>query len=187
MQQQEQSKYEEMWAFDAYADHSPGEQFAELFAGLVAPGIVLDAGCGSGKGAVALEARGFKVRMADITRAGLREEASRIPFQQVCLWNRDQVARLKTLWAPDYVFCCDVMEHIPTQYTMLVIDNLLSVAKAAFFSISLQPDQFGAWVGRPLHLTVQPFGWWRDQLQEFGRVVDARDLGDTGTYLVEAR
>jgi CRISPR/Cas system-associated exonuclease Cas4 (RecB family) len=41
-----------------------------------------------------------------------------------------------------------------------------------FLGIALVPDQFGVWMGTPLHLTVQPFTWWRDSLKELGTVVD---------------
>jgi hypothetical protein len=88
----------------------------------------------------------------------------------------------------DWVYCCDVLEHVPPQFTMLAIDQMLRVARlGVFLSIALVPDQFGVWVGEALHQTVQPFVWWRDSLREVGEVVDARDLLIHGVYVVRPR
>jgi hypothetical protein len=85
----------------------------------------------------------------------------------------------------DYVYCTDVLEHIPPQFTMLVIDQLLRVAhKGLFLNVSLVPDSFGMWVGEPLHQTVEGFVWWRDSLRELGTVVEARDLIQSAVFLV---
>jgi hypothetical protein len=69
---------------------------------------------------------------------------------------------------------------------MLAAARMIEVCRrGAFFSICLQPDVFGSWVGQPLHQTVQSFTWWRDALGELGRVTDCRDLAATGLYFVE--
>lgn len=188
----EQATYEAMWALDAYAAQSPGAALVPLFTDCIeAQGdrpawhaaSVLDAGCGSGKGALALRAAGFAVTLCDLTPAGLASEAYALPFHQVALW--DDVRRV--VGYHDYVYCCDVLEHIPPAFTMLVIHRLLSVArKGVFLSISLVPDAFGAWVGKPLHQSVQSFTAWRDQLATLGEVVEARDLLTSGVYFVRA-
>ena len=86
----------------------------------------------------------------------------------------------------DYGFCCDVMEHIPTEYTMLVIDRIMSSCRTAWFQIALVPDQFGVTIGQTLHLSVQPFTWWLDHLRGgIGRVTDARDLCGQALFVVE--
>jgi hypothetical protein len=46
------------------------------------------------------------------------------------------------------------------------------------------PDQLGEWVGETLHLTVQPFTAWRDQIAELGTIVECRDCWQTGLFLV---
>lgn len=198
----ERATYEEIWAIGGYADNSPGASLAPLFAEMAhqisadqakrwtdvlrigSHVTVLDAGCGSGKGAVALRALGFAVTLCDLTPAGLVPEAADLPFHQVALW--DDVAR--TTGKHDYCYCCDVMEHIPPVFAMLVVDRLLQVAKrGVFFSISLVPDQCGALVGKSLHQTVQSFTAWRDQLDTVGEVVEARDLLVNAVYFVRAR
>jgi 2-polyprenyl-3-methyl-5-hydroxy-6-metoxy-1,4-benzoquinol methylase len=186
----ERQTYEHMWALSAYSENSPGETWLPLFLDMARPSVnafVLDAGCGSGKGALALRAAGCRVMLCDLTEAGLLPETAGLPFLKAVLWDdlRPFFDIATEGHGFDYVYCCDVLEHIPTPFTMLVISRLLEAAPKVFLSISLMPDQFGVWVGKPLHQTVQTFPQWRDQLNTLGRVVEARDLLHTGVYLVE--
>jgi 2-polyprenyl-3-methyl-5-hydroxy-6-metoxy-1,4-benzoquinol methylase len=177
----DRQKYEDLAAVPAYADHSPGEQFAPMFCELVGDqrGTVLDAGCCTGKGGLALATAGFTVELCDYTDALLVPEAAALQFKRVrTLWD-------DPFWYYDFVYCCDVLEHIPREFTMITVRNLMGMVRTgAFFSVALTPDSFGAWVGRPLHETVESFVWWRDRLKEFGTLEDARDLGHTGIYYV---
>jgi SAM-dependent methyltransferase len=159
-------------------------------------GSVLDAGCGSGKGALALAARGFRVVMCDVTDAGVMPAATALPFVRASLWNDlvtaigMEIEQTATYDTPqvDYVYCCDVLEHVPTEFTMLVLSRLLDVARhGVFLSIALVPDGFGVWVGETLHQTVRDFCWWRDRLRDLGELVECRDLINTGVYFVRAR
>jgi SAM-dependent methyltransferase len=192
MSEAERVLYEDMWEIDSYARHSPGEHFAPVFDSLVKErcagrGTVLDAGCGSGKGSVALAALGYDVMLCDLTPAGLIAEARSLPFLEASLWSD---LRKVSVWKPfyDWVYCTDVLEHLPTQMVGLTVSRLLEVARrGVFISVSLLPDQMGVWAGRPLHLTVQGYLWWRDLLRELGTVVDARDLIVEGVFLVEPR
>lgn len=196
LETRERDLYSELWSgVGSYGAHSPGEHLAALFAALVpsrdlsAPkATVLDAGCGSGKGGLALTRLGFDVTLCDITPDGLTAEAQALRFAPACLW-RDLKSQLPyCAGAYDFVYCCDVLEHIPPEYTMLVLDQLLRVTKrAAFFNISLVPDVYGAFVGKPLHQSVFPFTWWRDRLAGFGEMVECRDLLNSGVYLVRPR
>lgn len=183
----ERTKYDDLWSsMSAYGKASPGAMMLPVFESMrrdAGPVSMLDAGCGSGKGAVALASAGYVVAMCDTTDAGLADEAIGLPFAQVNLWDD-----LTHLGRYEYVYCCDVLEHIPTPFTMLVVSRLLAIAdRGVFLSISTVPDNFGAWVGASLHLSVQSFVDWRDQLNAVGRVVEARDLLITGAYLVEPR
>ena len=183
----ERAKYDDVWAtVSAYGKHSPGAALVPVFESMrrdAGPVTILDAGCGSGKGALALTAAGHIVTCADTTPTGLVDEALGLPFVTVNLWDD-----LTPLGRFQYVYCCDVLEHIPPTLTMLVVVRLLAIAeRGLFLNISTQPDHFGAWIGSPLHLTVQSFTDWRDQLNAVGRVVEARDLLTSGAYLVEAR
>lgn len=199
IQQQEADTYAELWSsVSAYKRNSPGEQYARVFHSLVnEPGAtVLDAGCGEGRGMVALDKLGYKVAGIDLTDAGLSAEAKAFPFLVESVWSDLSKARDLFHATPthaygakvDYVYCCDVLEHLPTQFTMLAVDQMLRIAsKGVFLSVFFVPDGYGPWVGRPLHLTVQPFTWWRDALNEICDVVEARDCHEFGLFLVRAR
>lgn len=184
---QEKDTYDEMWGHAAYAEFSPGEKYLGAFLDMsnAQPGqSVLDAGCGSGKGALALQSAGFNTQMFDLSREGLVEEAKSLPFDQGCIWEISGHYERAFPW----VYCCDVLEHIPTQFTMLTISELLKITRyGLFLSITLVPDTFGVLVGKSLHQTVQPFTWWRDSIKELGILRECRDLITTGLYLVEPR
>lgn len=184
---------------DRYVQHSPGEQYVSIFQDMagIASGTrhrfsVLDAGCCSGKGGAMLARSGFEdVRLCDLTDAMLVDEARGLPFAKACLWQPLQPQLGYLLGGQvDYVFCCDVLEHIPTEFTMLTVARLLEIARrGVFLSISLVPDGFGVLVGEHLHKTVQPFTWWRDNLDAvgLGTVTECRDLLHTGLYFMEPR
>lgn len=195
---EEQAKYERIWGVPLYARNSPGERLAPAFVDMAHPhpdATILDAGCGSGKGALALKALGYFVSMCDITDVGIDDEdVKAIPFFKAILWE-DQRTKprtwLKNRWSGppqmfDYVYCCDVLEHIPPTFTMLVVARLLEVSrKGVFLSIALQMDDFGAWVGEALHQTVQPYVVWREQLGELAIVKESRDLLNNGLFYLE--
>ena len=174
----ERLKYEKAWSIPEYANHSPGAQAVELFAEMCEPyGDVIDLGTGSGKGALALKDIGLDVTMLDLTFDGLVEGTDGIRRIEAPLWG-------KWLGAWDWGYCADVMEHIPPEYTMLVLDRIMSHCEQVFFHICFVPDGFGKVVGQPLHLTVMPFEWWKSHLSEFGAVVECRDLMANGVYHV---
>ncbi len=164
LMREERAIYEEVWQVPAYGDMSPGEDFCGVFLDMIqteARGSVLDAGCGQGRGALALAA------------------ARRFPFTTFCLWDDPCHG------AMEWVYCCDVLEHLPEAFTMLAVVRLLSMAaRGVFLTVGTQPDVHGAWVGRPLHRTVKPFVWWRDHLAEVGLVVEARDMLMSAAFLV---
>ena len=115
---------------------------------------------------------GMRVRMLDFAPNCLDPEVA-----QACETQNGrltfQVADLTKPVPADavYGFCCDVMEHIPTEDVATVLRNILASANHVFFGISTVPDELGALIGEPLHLTVQPAAWWVKQLTELGAVV----------------
>jgi hypothetical protein len=184
---------------DRYVEYSPGSGYVPMFLDMA--GIergtesrysLLDAGCCSGKGALALYGAGFRnVHLCDLTGQMRVPEVVDFPFFETCLWHSFTTKHSYVHGGKyDYVFCCDVLEHIPTEYTMLTIARLAEVAKrGVFLSISLVQDGFGVMVGEHLHKTVQPFAWWRDAIAALGlgRVKECRDLLHTGLYYLETR
>jgi 2-polyprenyl-3-methyl-5-hydroxy-6-metoxy-1,4-benzoquinol methylase len=194
----ERDTYADVWtSVESYGDFAPGEQYLPLFLQCLGDGkrsgvTVLDAGTGSGKGAVALAREGFDVRMCDMTDAGLVDAAKGLPFYEACLWHDlSAVARDFGYWnrrRAEYVYCTDVLEHVPPQFTMLAIARMLAVcSKGLFLTVSLVPDSFGVWAGKSLHQSVFSFVWWRDALRELGTVVEARDLIGNAVFFVRPR
>jgi len=177
--QSESAKYAEIWGYDDYAKFSPGAYYADLFWRIAQPkegARVLDVGAGSGAATVELKKRGLQVRAFDLTSEAWRHDD--IPLLTGTIW-RDLPA------GPfDYTYCCDVMEHIPTEYVGLSIDRILAVGNRGFFSISFVQDHFGSVIGQPLHLTIKPFLWWVDLFSELGSLIDARDLIENGVFYV---
>lgn len=192
LEARERDTYRNVWAYvDDYALHSPGEQRVRMFTDIAHPSAgatVFDAGCGSGKGALALRDWGLAVTMGDLTPDGLVSEAQDLPYIDVCLWRDLRALGRYTFGGKfDYVYCCDVLEHLPTAYTMLAVANMLAVARrGVFLSVGTQEDTFGYLAGTKLHQTVESFVWWRDHLAGIARIVEGRDLLTSAVFYVEA-
>jgi len=165
-EQEEREKYTRIWAHDDYRKNSPGERLVTYFLKQVkwAPGdSLIDIGCGTGRAGLALSKAGLLVTLFDITRSAVDPAASRLPFVQGCLWEG-----VPTI-PRDWVYCCDVLEHIPTEHVDASLDAIRDVAKrGAFLQIALMPD---AWHGETLHLTVETQDWWvKKLLDRWGEV-----------------
>ena len=173
----EQTKYEGVWGFEIYNEFSPGEKYAKAFDDLATDSgaCVLDIGCGAGKGGLALRGLGYDVTFFDIAKVNEDLE----PFIQAPLWSNWPANRPTNF---HYGFCCDVLEHIPTEYVGLSIYQILQACDEVFFSVGLSQDTYGALIKDNLHLTIRTYLWWREFLKEFGEVKDARDMGVTGVY-----
>lgn len=183
---------EQAWDIPHYGNFSPGEHLLELFldmSGAKRTHSIVDAGCGSGRGGWALEKAGFvDVRLCDVVDR-------RDPDVQTMRFTH---ANIRYPLAPqlgyvlgrklDWVYCCDVLEHLPEAFTMLAVSHLLDASrKGCFLSICTELDAKGPWAGRALHETVKPFTWWKNCLNEVGHVQDARPRLHAGVYLVTPR
>lgn len=182
---QERAKYAEIWSLEQYREaHSPGLENVERFMELVQPKAgesLYDIGCGSGCAGIKFAESGLRVTYVDITDAGLDPKVPRDSFIEAPLWNE---------WYPErysYGFCCDVLEHIPPEYTMLVIDRILTSCDIAWLQICNLPDVFGKLIGEPLHLTVQPYFWWQVRIATLGTIIDSRDLCGNSLFVVKSR
>ena len=167
LHEHEAGKYADVWQIPSYHNFSHGEFHADLFMEITgaSPGeTVIDLGCGTGRGGKALKKHGLKPTYLDLVKVGNLK-----PFRKQPLWKP-----IIGLW--DYGICCDVMEHLPAEFTMLAIHNMLEACGGLFLSICFQDESFGELVGEPLHLTVRPFTWWRDNLREVGTLEEARDF-----------
>ena len=174
--EKERDKYAACFQLDEYLKHSPGQHWAKKFGKIANPelgDLVADFGCGSGRGGQELE----KLYGVHVTYIDMANYFDLKPFIAQPLWRKIP-KRYR------FGFCCDVMEHIPQEYTMLAVQNMLDCCGTVFFSISFLPDHFGQFLGETLHLTVKPFVWWRDRLGEIGNVIDARDTLGEGIFYV---
>ena len=183
----EQEKYELAWAQPEYRNLAPGELVADKFFELIQPPTgaqVIDFGCGTGRGAMALLNKDptLEVTLLDFAANCRDPGAEWLPFVL-----RDLAAPAGLLVRTDYGYCCDVMEHIPQEGVDLVLVNIMdTIRNSCFFQISLVPDGLGYLVGQPLHLSVHPFDWWLSRFRCLGhRVAKSLNRGDTAIFVVE--
>ena len=176
----ERDKYRLMWRTDSYREVSPGERAIPTFLDVVRPdGLILDFGCGTGRAALALHNAGHDVLLIDFADNCRDQEAAELPFLE---WD---LCRELPPRAP-YGICCDVMEHIPPDDIDTVIRNIMGAARGCFFQIATVPDEFGAVIGTPLHLTIKPAWWWRAQFLGLGYEVawSASDAASCQFYVL---
>lgn len=172
----EQSKYEKLWATEAYRQVSPGEMWAQTFlkqANVKMDSDAIDFGCGTGRGALMLALfGGMKVTMLDFAANCLDPEvAQALETQNGRLKFHEQDLTKPIPVSAAYGYCCDVMEHIPTEDVQTVLKNILGSAHHVFFGISTVDDVMGALIGEPLHLSVYPMSWWLEQLVKAGATI----------------
>ena len=175
----EKTKYSQMWDIHEYGDTSPGMNIADAFVEISEckpGGTLIDLGTGSGKAAVRLQQRHkLLVQTLDITSHCMRPGAQKLfgkSHFEASLWS-DWPDRLPTY---DYAYCCDVMEHIPPEFTMLCLSNMFRAARHVFIQVDIDPEGWGDLINETLHLTTMPFVWWRDHIAEFGEILDCRDM-----------
>ena len=170
----ERGKYMRMWERPEYHRYSPGAYHAPLAIAALGmkPGATLyDLGCGNGQAVPILAAHGLLVRAVDIAMtpalaAWAADKTKHLPvdrrpvFTGACLWA------IPLHWPQrDYVFCCDVLEHIPPERVDSVLVHIKRLmGKAGYLSIHCHPDGCGALIGETLHLTVERPEWWMAKL-----------------------
>lgn len=183
---QERDKYEQMWtSVPPYRNTSPGLRHVDNFMEICKPrqgDLLLDIGCGSGLAGLEFARRGLNVQWLDITDAGLDPAVPRNCFRCQTVWGN-------WWFRPnmDWGYCSDVMEHLPTEYTMLALERILNNCCTTWFHIATWIDNFGVWVGGELHMTVRSFDWWLERLRYTGNVIEARDLIRSAVFVVERK
>ena len=183
----EAALYDDVWSVPAYRKWSPGLAAVPRFVRLVQPSAsdtVFDFGCGAGKAGEALTQHVMGVALVDHTRAGLEVvERVGLKFYQHTLWREWHQPGMVSA---THGFCCDVLEHIPTELTGLTIARMLALVRGRLYlEVSTVPDGMGVFVGQALHKTVQPFTWWLHLCREIGTVVHGIDLLDRAVFVLE--
>jgi SAM-dependent methyltransferase len=180
----ESEKYRKANDIPQYHVISPGFNYVDNFAkisGCRSGETLVDVGCGPAKASVKLvEEYGLKVALFDLIPDAIVPEAKHLPFHQGSLWRELPIPSSK------YGYCCDVMEHLPEQFVMVAIMNMLQKCEYLFMSIAHFEENHGPQIGEVLHLTVKPFIWWRDSLREVCQVLDARDQILSSIFYVKA-
>ena len=120
---------------------------------------MIDFGCGTGRGAQALRDMGMNVRAVDFAPNCLDPEV-RVPFVQACLWD---LPPMRAKWG----YCTDVMEHIPTEKVIDVLQGIRDRVQGCYFSIATGEDDLGHIAGRKLHLTLMTAEQWAEVLGRY--------------------
>jgi SAM-dependent methyltransferase len=183
--QTEREKYEAMWTLAEYRAVAPGEHVAEAFAEISKVGkddIVIDFGCGTGRGAKKVhDLTGCDLILVDFTDNSLDESVKTGDW--FTFYRHDLTQPLEI--SSKYGFCTDVMEHIPPDDVETVIQNIMRASERVFFQISLVDDACGALIGRPLHLSVHPFDWWKEKFLAMGyRIEWSQDCGESALFYI---
>lgn len=172
----EKQKYETIWEHvPAYRTDSPGEllvdHFFHSFADQLKAGeSIIDFGCGTGRVAKRFLEKSLDTTLIDFCGNCLDPGVQllitllpeKIRFVQACLWD------LSNEIAPaDWIYCCDVLEHIPEDKVEIVLEAMASRnLLGGYFGIALQEDHFGKEVFKePLHLCVRDKDWWAQKLR----------------------
>jgi len=180
----ERDKYVRMWQLDAYRTYSPGEVTASTFLALMkieGTGPVIDFGCGTGRGGLALARAGLDVTLTDFVSSARDQDAMGLPFLE---WDLTLPCPLRS----PYGYCTDVLEHIPPGQVEAVVVNIMASAETVFFQIATVEDSFGAFIGQPLHLSVHDHEWWLDLFTTMGlQVIDDRRGATESIFIIHRR
>lgn len=173
--QKERDKYQTLWReCPGYRQLSPGEDLAvyffHSFQHLVKKNDrIIDFGCGTGRAAKHFLAMGLHVTLVDFCSIDCLDPEillllslfpEKIRFIEACLWNLPV-----DLGMTEWVYCCDVLEHIPEEKIEAVLSEISSRhLKGGYMSICLQEDSFGKVLNETLHLCIKTKEWWHEKL-----------------------
>lgn len=183
---QEREKYQAIWEYEDYRKISPGLDKVGTFMKIMNPPVgssLIDLGCGDGRAGLEFEKHGLRVWYLDLISNALQPGVDRRHFYEQPLWRH--IHRPSAGF--DYGYCCDVLEHLPPEYTMLAVARMLDACRTVWMQIALAEETHGRLIGETLHLTVRSYKWWLSHLRTLGEVIDARDLNLRALYVVRSR
>lgn len=189
LHEQELAKYQKIWKRAEYRQWSPGEAAVPTFIANLPwekGDTVIDLGCGTGRAGASLADRGLSVTLLDFCADAL--EVASLPFITANIW------RLPRELQCDWIFCVDVMEHIPEEKVKDSIRGMAGMAKrGGFLQIALFEDGCGSLIGEKLHMTVKPMAWWLVQISSYFDVIvigddkDARGNNGYAKFAIRSR
>lgn len=169
----EKDVYRILWEHHPkYREIAPGEYCVRDFMTQAKPPFnskIIDLGCGTGRGALALNEAGMDVTMVDFAtncldpdvKDKLKDREHSFRFVEA-----DLTKELPEIVSAPYGFCTDVMEHIPPKDVDRVLNVCLRACQHVFFQIATADDICGEMIGHKLHLSVHPFEWWLQKFNE---------------------
>ena len=168
---QEEAKYRAVWTtVPDYRCYSPGLNAApEAFSacGMRKGESLLDLGCGTGRAGAWFHKQGMNVTLLDLCD---KAPECQLPFVVACLWEPSELPPF------DWIFCCDVLEHLPPEKVGPALDVIAGLMeKGGYLQVFTAPDAGWGGIG-DLHLTVRDASWWAamiEQRMEIIRRVDA--------------
>ena len=78
-----------------------------------------------------------------------------------------------------WIYCCDVLEHIPEEKIDKVLAQMAERMRyGGYFSICLQEDLAGKQLGHSLHLNVKGKEYWEEKISQFFQIVGVDAVAD---------
>jgi len=175
----EKAKYDLIWRdCPNIRESSAGEAFAPFFlegfgSEMRAGQTLIDFGCGTARVAKSFLNKGLNVTLVDISPYALDEEirnmlilfANQVHFVQACLWQLP-----KELKSAYWIYCCEVLEHIPEDY----LDAVLSQMSERM--------RFGGYISIHLKESSRSKEWWEKKLSKFFYLIGEDLIEDGNTY-----
>jgi 2-polyprenyl-3-methyl-5-hydroxy-6-metoxy-1,4-benzoquinol methylase len=174
----ERQKYAYLWRhLPEYREISPAELFVNHFLDFFEKAFekeqtLIDFGTGCGRVAKTFLAKDLRVKLVDFCPECLDQEIylmtlflqEKVEFIEATLWDLPD-----SLKPCDWIYCCDVLEHIPESRLDLTLSAMAArMKKGGYLSICLKEDEHGRQlVGEPLHLIVKDSSFWRKTIQKY--------------------
>jgi len=178
--EREQQKYRRMWAHDQYHFASPGERAVPTFLNACHPPAgdsLVDIGAGTGRAGQKMEEAGLRVTLLDCCPEA---NETPLPCLEVILWDLPP-----TLPRFDWIYCVDVMEHIPPEYIDQTLDHMVKLTgKGGYLQVCCVPDNCGKLIRETLHLTIQPAEWWAQHVAARWPILSHSADGTYATFIL---
>lgn len=168
----ELAKYQKMWARPEYRKWSPGQNAVGTFLTHCKWRVrdtVVDLGCGTGRAGAVLADHGLQPTLLDFCYEAI-EQPTKLPIIVANLWELP-------IWPQyDWVFCVDVLEHIPEEKMDDVLRGIgMLMRRGGYLQIAMFEDGCGSAIGEKLHMTVRPLEWWIEVVRNY---MECRYIGD---------